>query len=75
VRDLVKRVFVAGNAGYFHAEQPNWQGGLRTLKSLEMAGILRSSRTAESPPRLPWHLTREGAREAAALWAPTEQRE
>ena len=54
---MLRRVFVCGNAGYFHDEVAgeNWGGRKHSLVVLEKQGLLRSSR-AKAPPRLLWHL-------------------
>jgi len=70
---MLRRVFVCGNAGYFHDEVAgeNWGGRKHSLVVLEKQGLLRSSR-AKAPPRLLWHLTPDGAQVAQKLWCPDE---
>ena len=70
---MLRRVFVCGNAGYFHDEVvgENWGGRKHSLVVLEKQGLLRSSR-AKAPPRLLWHLTPDGAQVAQKLWCPGE---
>lgn len=72
-RAMLRRVFVCGNAGYFHDEVAgeNWGGRKHSLVVLEKQGLLRSSR-AKAPPRLFWHLTPDGAQVAQKLWCPDE---
>ena len=70
---MLRRVFVCGNAGYFHDEVAgeNWGGRKHSLVVLEKQGLLRSSR-AKAPARLLWHLTPDGAQVAQKLWCPGE---
>ena len=72
-RAMLRRVFVCGNAGYFHDEVAgeNWGGRKHSLVVLEKQGLLRSSR-AKAPARLLWHLTPDGAQVAQKLWCPDE---
>lgn len=75
-KDMLRRVFIAGNAGYFHGEAAGerWGARKRCLDLLKAAGLLRTSTTKEHPPRLLWHLTAQGAQLARALWCPSEVR-
>ncbi len=70
---MLRRVFVCGNAGYFHDDVAgeNWGGRKHSLVVLEKQGLLRSSR-AKAPARLLWHLTPDGAQVAQKLWGPGE---
>lgn len=73
-KEMLRRVFVCGNAGYFHGEvaRKRWGWRKRCLDLLAAAGLLRTSPTREHPPRLLWHLTPKGAQLTQTLWCPNE---
>lgn len=71
-KDMLRRVFVSGNAGYFHNEQDgeSWEGRKRSLDALKRYGFVRMSVTKEHPPRRLWHLTAAGNKLAQDYWCP-----
>ena len=69
-KEMMRRVFVAGNAGYFHDEVAgeSWGVRKRCLDGLKAQGLLRTSTTKGQPPRILWHLTPQGAALTRKLW-------
>lgn len=74
-KEMLRRVFVSGNAGYFHGAVAGERWGQRKhcLDALKLQGLLRSSTTREQPPRLLWHLTPQGAQLTQTIWCPAER--